>query len=165
MASLLKAVTTKVTGLMAEPAGVNGKLAALSSGEQMELPQLDATQIVPQNMAAELAERTAGSKYPTLQIYCEKLANDLREKFRSFSGTARMTVEVRLSQDRLEGLESKVQLYVDAVTRVLDGSRGDWGDGMYYAGGYEAEFGAVKHGGRNFIQSAKVSFEVGVSRS
>jgi hypothetical protein len=34
---------------------------------------------------------------------------------------------------------------------------------MYYAGGYQASFGPVKHGGRNFIQVAKVTFDVGVS--
>ena len=30
-------------------------------------------------------------------------------------------------------------------------------------GGYEASFGAVKQGGKNFIQAAKVTFEIGVS--
>ena len=47
--------------------------------------------------------------------------------------------------------------------QVLDFSRGDWGDGMYYAGGYQVTFGSVKHGGKNFVQSAKVIFEIGVS--
>jgi hypothetical protein len=36
---------------------------------------------------------------------------------------------------------------------------------MYYSGGYEVTLGAVKHGGRNFIQAAKITFEIGVSRS
>jgi hypothetical protein len=58
-----------------------------------------------------------------------------------------------------------LQLYVDAVTRVLDRSRGDWSEGMYYTGGYEVTFGAVKRGGKNFVQTAKVAFEVGVSRN
>jgi hypothetical protein len=34
---------------------------------------------------------------------------------------------------------------------------------MYYAGCYEAALGAVKHGGQNFLQVGKVSFDVGVS--
>jgi hypothetical protein len=34
---------------------------------------------------------------------------------------------------------------------------------MFYAGGYDVEFGPVKRGGKNFLQSAKVSFEVDVS--
>jgi hypothetical protein len=71
-----------------------------------------------------------------------------------------MVVEIRVSQDRLEGLESQLHGYADAVTRVLDGNRGDWGSGMYYAGGYAINFGAVKKGGKNHIQTAKVEFDV-----
>jgi len=36
---------------------------------------------------------------------------------------------------------------------------------MFYGGGYEVAFAAVKNGGKNFIQVAKVTFEIGVSRS
>ena len=45
-----------------------------------------------------------------------------------------MAIEVRVSQDRLEGIEEQLQMYVDAVTQVLDQNRGDWGEGMFYAG-------------------------------
>lgn len=34
---------------------------------------------------------------------------------------------------------------------------------MFYAGGYKVEFGPVKRGGRNFIQAAKITFELDVS--
>ena len=76
-----------------------------------------------------------------------------------------MAVEVRVSQDRLEGIEGKLQSYAEAVTQVLDRSRGDWSEGMFYTGGYEVAFGPVKRGGKNFVQVAKVAFEVEVSRS
>jgi hypothetical protein len=46
---------------------------------------------------------------------------------------------------------------------VLDSSRGTWGQGMYFTGGYEVNFDAVQHGGSNFVQAAKVSFEVDLS--
>ena len=38
-------------------------------------------------------------------MYCEKIVNDLTEKFRTFSGTVQMAIELRHSQDRLEGLQ------------------------------------------------------------
>ena len=76
-----------------------------------------------------------------------------------------MAIEVRHSQDRLDGLQDALELYADAVTQVLDANRGDWGDGMFYGGEYEVAFGAVKQGGKNFIQVAKVTFEIGVSSS
>ena len=39
------------------------------------------------------------------------------------------------------------------------------GSGMYYAGGYEVTLGAVKHGGKNLIQAAPITFQIGVSRN
>jgi hypothetical protein len=74
-----------------------------------------------------------------------------------------MVVEARVSQDRLDQLETNLQAYIDAITQVLDNSRGDWGDGVFYDGGYEVAFGGVKHGGRNFLQVAKVSFVLEIS--
>jgi hypothetical protein len=96
-------------------------------------------------------------------VYCERISNTLREKFRRFSGSARIAVEVRGSLDRLEGLEEQIRFYADAVAQVLDNNRGDWGDGVFYPGGYEVTFGPVKQGGRNYLQTAKASFEVEIS--
>jgi hypothetical protein len=118
-----------------------------------------------QNVAAEMAERALGVKYPVVNVYCEKIRNGLREKFRSFSGTVQMAMELRQSQDRLEGLQDRLELYVDAAMQKLNRSRGDWGDGMFFGGAYEVAFGPVKQGGRNFIQVAKVTFEIGVSKN
>ena len=62
-------------------------------------------QVRAQNVAADLAERAMGVQYPAVNVYCEKIVNDLREKFRTFSGTAQMAIELRHSQDRLEGMQ------------------------------------------------------------
>lgn len=163
MAWVGSTVTAKVFGLLNAPQGFNAALSTLAVAENLTLPPVGSSQIVAQNVAFELAERTSGVTYPAVSIYCEKITNQLKEKFRTFSGKAVMAIEVRVSQDRLEGLEDTAQTYVDAVTQVLDENRGDWGEGMYYAGGYEAVFTPVKHGGRNFLQAVKVTFEVGVS--
>jgi hypothetical protein len=121
-------------------------------------------QVLAQNVAADLLDKTTAVQYPAVSVYCEKITNDLREKFRSFSGTVQLAIEVRHSQDRLDGIEGALEQYADAVTQTLTASRGDWGDGMFFAGAYQVSFGAVKKGGRNFTQAAKVTFEVGVSR-
>jgi hypothetical protein len=163
-AKIGSAATAKVIARIAGPAGVNANVAALTEGETA--PRLlDAEQVRGLNVAAELAERSTAVKYPAVHVYCEKLVNDLKEKFRSFSGRLAMAVEIRHSQDRLDGLQDALEVYVDGVTQVLTDSRGDWGDGMFFGGGYQATFGPVKSGGRNFIQVAKVTFEIGVSRS
>jgi hypothetical protein len=121
-------------------------------------------QVHAENVAPELAEKTAGAWYPGLYVYCDRVINDQVEKFRTFSGRVRVGIDVRNSQDRLEGLADSMELLVDAVGDVLATSRGDWLDGMFYGGKYEVSFGPVKHGGKNFVQTAKVTFEIGVSK-
>jgi hypothetical protein len=138
------------------------KAAAILSGA-LVTTAFAAQQIVTQNTAPDLAEKTAGAQYPAIYVYCGKVNNLLREKFRTFSGEAQMVAEVRVSQDRLDGLEAQTQLFAEAVTGALDVKRGDWGDGMFFGGGYEIGYGPVKHGGRNFLQIAKVTFTVEVS--
>jgi hypothetical protein len=158
------AVTAKVAGLLTGTSGVNANLGELTSASGTAASLVDAAQIRTGSAAADLTERAGAVKYPAVNIYCEKLVNSLAEKFRSFSGTAQMAIEVRHSADRLDGLQDGLEVYVDAVRQVLEASRGNWGNGMFYAGEYQVSFGPVKHGGANFIQTAKTTFEIGVSR-
>jgi hypothetical protein len=144
-------------------AGLGFSLAAIAEREQLQLPAIPDGQVLAQNVSAELAEKALSIKYPAVYVYCDKISNTLREKFRTFSGTASMNVEVRTTHDHLEELDRRVQLYVEAITGVLDNNRGNWPHGMFYSGGYEVQFGAVKHGGKNFLQAAKVRFEVNIS--
>jgi hypothetical protein len=153
----------KVLGVLSGPAGLSNSMAELAAEAGLELPRMAADQIVAHNVAAELAERAAATKYPMVYVYCTKLTNRLREKFRTFSGDAEMVVEVRVSSDRLEEVGPSLHAYVDAVIDVVDGSRGDWGDGVVYCGGYDVVFGAIKSGGRNFLQTAKVGLVVEIS--
>ena len=163
MANAGKRAVGKVLQMLETPAGLSENLAAVSELEGIELPEITLKQVFLHNVAQELVERSVDLHYPTLHLYCEKVSNTLREKFRTFSGSAQIALEVRVSHDRLDGLDQKLQVYVDAVTRILDQNRGDWGSGMFYTGGYEAIFEAVKRGGKNFIQTGKIRFEVLVS--
>jgi hypothetical protein len=153
----------RLAAILKGPTGLSNKLAAISSRENVQLGEIAPQHIRPQNVAPELAERTAGVKYPVYYVFCERFTNQLREKFRTFSGKARLVVDVRVTHERLEELGRQLELHAEAVTDVLDSHRGDWGGGIFYTGGYEVTFGGMKHGGKNFIQSAKVAFEVDVS--
>jgi len=135
---------------------------ALMSG--VTLPTITAQQIVTQNVSADIVAQSSSPQYPVFHVYCERLSNPPREMFRVFSGEVSVAVEARVSQDRLEGLEDQLHGCVDAVTQALDENRGDWNDGVFYAGGYDVAYNAVKHGGRNFLQTARVTFTVAVSR-
>ena len=161
MAATISSLSTaKTVQRLAGTTGANAMLATLTANNPPGGAAAAIYQITAQNVAADLAERSTTVRYPALNVYCEKIVNDLTEKFQTFSGRVVMAIEIRHSQDGIEGLESAVEGYVDAVMQVLDANRGDWSDGMYYAGGYQVSFGPVKHGGKNFIQIAKVSFEI-----
>ena len=163
MLSIASAATQKLAGILAASGGVPAAVEVLTSQQSLRLAQIAPQQIISQNVGVDIAEKSVATKYPLIYVYCSKLVNDLREKFRTFSGDAQMSVEARVSQDRLDDLESNLHIYVDAITSVLDGNRGEWGDGFFYGGGYEVTFSKVKHGGRNFLQTAEVSFALEVS--
>jgi hypothetical protein len=155
--------TSTVVGIISGPTGMNSNLASLSAPDSLIASPINTAQIYGQNVASDLAERSTTVKYPSVYVYCEKISNTLTEKFRTFSGSAQMAIEIRHSQDRLDGIQNALELYADSVTQVLDGERGDWGNGLYYSGGYTVTLGAVKHGGSNFIQVAKITFQIEVS--
>ena len=159
------AVTSKVMQRVTGPTGLNAGLAALTQTGAGFAALVDASQVRAQNVTADLADRAGGVKYPCVNVYCESIANQLKEKFRTFSGTVQMVIEMRHSQDRLEGLQETLELYVDVTMRMLGSSRGDWGDGMFFGGEYDVAFGPVRQGGRNFVQMAKITFQIGVSRN
>ena len=155
--------TQKVLGVLAAPDGLPAAVEALNLQQGLRLAAISSQQIIAQNVTPDVSEQSTANNYPLVYVYCNKVANLLREKFRTFSGETQMVVEARVSQDRLDQIESNLQAYVDAITQVLGNSRGDWGDGVFFGGGYEVVFGGVKHGGRNFLQIAKVSFVLEIS--
>jgi hypothetical protein len=159
-----RAAVLKVIGLINGQTGVNSLLAEGTQRGGATASPLNAAQVRAQNVSVEIAERSNAIQYPAANVYCEKIVNDLTEKFCSFSGNVQLAVELRHSSDRLEGLQDGLEGYADAVMQVLDSNRGDWGNGMFFGGEYQASFAPVKHGGRNFVQTVKITFEIGVSR-
>jgi hypothetical protein len=165
MQTLGTLATTTVLQMLTAPSGINSGLATLAAPDKNLAQPLDLGQIHAQNIGADLNARSTMTQYPSVYVYCTKIANTLAEKFRAFSGNAQMTIEIRHSQDRLENIQNALELYVDSVTQVLDQKRGDWGNGMYYTGAYEVTLGPVKSGGKNFIQTGTIAFQVEVSRN
>lgn len=164
MASICNILKAKVVDLLTAEPNVTVRVKALAEGAGFELHGAKLCTIAAQNTPIEIAEKSLQAKYPAIQVYCDKLSNVLKEKFRTFSGTAHLIIEIRSSQDRLEGTDSTLNLYAEAVCNILDGARGDWGNGAFYAGGYDALFGPVRHGGNNFIGTVKIGFEIDISK-
>ena len=112
----------------------------------------------------ELREKQQKIVYPICQIYCDQIQNDGKVKFRRFSGTYRVVVELTHSQDRLEGLTDTLQTTMDAVSDVFDRNSGNLGNGMVLKPGYVAEIDAIRRGGLHYQQSARVKCQVSWER-
>ncbi len=162
MASIASVATRALLNLLTAESGVTGRVAERLRESNQPVAEMVAPRIVEGYVAAEMFERSQGGKYPQVVVYCERVRNLMTEKFNRFSGIVDLVVEIRQSQDRIEELEPRTMLYSEAVTEVLDHSRGEWGEGIYYTGEYELRFEPVKHGGRNFLQVARVKAPVQV---
>jgi hypothetical protein len=161
--SQISTVVGMVADLLSGAGGLQTKINDTASAESLPTVSISAQQIIKQNLPPDLVERTAGIKYPCVYVYCEKALNQMREKSRVFSGQTVMAIEIRVSSDRLENLDAQLNVLVDAVTSTLDQNRGALGAGVFYGGAYEIGFGGVKHGGKNFIQAAKLTFNLEIS--
>ncbi len=162
MARTTRAVTEILAGILRSSEGLPKAIAERSRAENEHLEEIGEDRILAGNLppAADLARLTR----PAVRVYCDRVVNEQREKFRRFSGWVRAVVEVWLSAETPHELERRLQLYTEAVTDVLETNRGDWGQGIVYGGNYEIQYAAPKGGGRNYVQSAKVLLRVEVSQ-
>src|SRR5277367_780860 len=127
MAQTASVVAQVFAGFLSDTnAGVSNSVATLAADSGIPLAPIPSAYIVAQNMAIDIFEKSSVVKYPLVQVYSDRVRNQLTEKFRTFSGKVRTVAEIRVSQDRIEGLEDQLRLYVDAVTQVLDSNRGAW---------------------------------------
>jgi hypothetical protein len=140
----------------------NGFNAAVSAISADETPACE-TEILTNYAAADLLEKLSSARYPSVHVYCDRVVNKLGEKFRTFSGTVELAIEVRVTHEHVHQLHDQLNAYVQAVTDVLDRNRGTWAPGVFHAGAYEITFQPAKRGGKNFIQTARVRVEAHVS--
>lgn len=127
MISVANQATSKLVQFLVAPSGLNATIAAVAQAESVDLAPVPTQQIFTENVSSDIAEKSGDTKYAALYVYCDKIMNTLNEKFRTFAGTVQLEVDVRVSQDRLEGIDRISQLYTHAVTQTLSQVRGDWG--------------------------------------
>ena len=155
--------TQKVLGVLAAPDGLPAAVEALKLQQGMKLPSITPQQIIAQNVTPELSEQSSANNYPLVYVYCNKVVNLLREKFRTFSGET----QNGCGSTCVAGSAGAVRNQLTSLCRRRHSGSGQQprglGDGVFFDGGYEVAFGGVKHGGRNFLQIAKVSFVLEIS--
>jgi hypothetical protein len=164
MATPTQTAVKKIQNLLTDEQGLSVSIAALHQGAELLDPVIPPEQLGQLQAPAELVERSGKVAYPAYQVYVEKVRNKMTEKFRRFSGVVEVVIEVRISQDRIDGLTDQVQFYADTVADVVERGRGCLGDGYYLTGIYETEFDAAKRGGLNYTQAARIRCQVEVNR-
>lgn len=163
MSHVATAATAAMTELLTGQKGIDYRLAQRLLDAGGPLSELVSPLVRGGQVSVEMSDKAQGAKYPQVFVYCDRIQNLLREKFRVFSGTVQVAVEVRHSQDRLEGLQERAQLYTEAILEVLEDCRGEWRQGFCYGGKYEVKFEPVRHGGKNFVQSVRITVPVEVN--
>ena len=160
MASLSLAALGKLREFLLASDGANSTLGEIGARDRVHLPGLMDRNVLIQNVPPKLADENAPTVYPALYLYCERMENVLRKKFTKFSGPIFLSVDVRVSDERMDGLDEQLARYVEAVRAVLGANQGQWTDNLAYSGAYSVRFREIELGGRNFIQTAQVEVEV-----
>jgi|GEM_PF-5814369 len=97
---------------------------------------------------------------PRIRVQVNKLVNDRRLKYASFSGTCGITLLVEASDDRQELVTAQLNAISDAILLTLDNQVGCLRAGVYYGGGYELSMQPMERGGDGFRQVAQVKLEL-----
>ncbi|GEM_PF-5624575 len=151
-------------GVLTHEGGLRESVESLKSGYGKEEGLTEAAMLL-MRAPSEIQEKAGPTKYPVIHLYCDRIESRPTEKLRRFSGKVRLVAEVRVSQDRLEGITESLLLYVDSVRDVVERNSGCMRDGLYLSSEYEVQIEPVRKGGLNFLQSAKVACVVIVNRT
>jgi hypothetical protein len=162
MASIIQRAVEKMRGLLLAETGLSVSLAKLEESPYPEA--VSPEQFVLGAVGSEMLERRGKVRYPLFVVYCDRLTRDTTAKFGRLSDVLRVVIEIRLSQDRLDGLQERLLRAVDAVTDVLDQNEGCLDEEVYLSGKREIQVEPTKQGGQNYLQSAKVMTELIWSR-
>jgi len=141
------------------------QIAAVEKELGYALPAIPSSQIILSSADADTADRRQQISYPRIAVYTDRIVNNLREKFRTQSGTASVTIAIAASADLVDQVEQWMHFYIEAVTNVLRQNIGDWGSGMFFPGTYEVQLQPPKPGGSGFVQHANVTCVVSVSNN
>lgn len=140
--------------------GFPAQLQSIASRDGVFLRPISLRSTFQVNAPADLMDQNRDAEYPQLFVFAEQVENQRREKFSVFSGTVRLAAEVRITSDAPERLEADLHRYTEALINVLDAAEGEWAPGIIFSGRYIATYGAVRVGAENFLQSARVTFDV-----
>lgn len=155
----------KVSELLTNGNALEQQINAVAATSNLTLPAITSRGVVLSSASAEICDKDFQLTYPRICLYSTAVKNTHIEKFRSLSGTVSVTAEVWASANLLQDTDQWIHFYVEAMTNILRQSIGDWGDGIFFSGVYDVQFQPPKVGGFGYVESAKVTCSVNVSRN
>ncbi len=164
MTFTIREVLDRVLELLEGDAGLADSLEQLKAPYAVQRQQIWPGQARVLRAAPDLAEKAWGSRYPAVIVYCDSVRSRPTERLRRFSGEIRVGIEVRVSQDRLEGITDMLHYCSDAVRDVIERHSGCVGPGMHLSSETSVQFEGVKKGGSHFLQSSRLTCTVIINR-
>ena len=165
MLPLTLLASNKLVNLLTANNAIGQQLSAQAQSTGLPVPIIGSAQVVVTSAGPGIADLDASLTYPRVCVYSASAKNNHIEKFRIVSGTIAVTAEVWASDNLVTDSDLWIHFYVDAVTSILRSNVGDWGDGFFYGGTYDVQFQAPKIGGLGFVESARVTATLTVSRN
>ena len=154
----------KIADLLSSGSAFSNAISAIAQANQKTLPLIEASQIQLSSSAPDIADMVEQFSYPRICLYSISVKNDHLEKFRSLSGSIGVAAELWTSGNFLTDTDCWIHYYVDALTTLLGNNIGDLGDGLYFPGTFDIQFQQPKRGGLGFVQMAKLTCNLIVSR-
>jgi hypothetical protein len=124
-----------------------------------------AEQLSMSQLPAPLLSQHGAARYPRAQVYCERIENQLKEKFNAFSGVVHLVIDLHVSHERWDGLAGEMEQLITNATRLIEVNRGELQTGVYMSGKYVVDLEAPKTGGRGYVQSARIKVPIEVVRA
>ena len=165
MLPLTLSAAVKLQSLLSTSSALQTMISNYGLTNNESVPDIDTTQIQLSSATPDLADLVEQFSYPRISIYSSSVKNSHLEKFRSLSGSITIVAEIWSSGNLLTDTDRWIHYYVDAVVNILQANEGDWGDGFFYTGIFDIQFQSPKRGGFGFMQMARVSCELLVSRN
>lgn len=155
----------KISDLLTNGSALQQEINTLNSACNANVPLIEATQIILSSVSQDMGDKDIQLSYPRVCLYSAGIKNTQIERFMSLSGSLAAVAEIWTSGDFIGDVDQRIHFYVEALTNVLRKNIGDWGDGVFFPGIYDVQFQSPKVGGLGFVQTARIIFNLNVSRN
>jgi hypothetical protein len=165
MIPLTLLVPQKAAALLSAGNLLAQSIAHLAAASGVVVPVILAPQVIVSSAPPQIGDPDLQLTYPRVSFYVSSLKNTRIEKFRSLSGSMTLVADIWASGNLLTQVDQWLHYYVEAVTMLLRQNSGDWGDGIFFDGSYDLQFQLPAAGGLGFVQNARVTCGLHVSRN